>query len=150
MEFKKEFIKSEPWCLRCDTVNEYELTTEIRKVTVKGVPVEFEAIRAYCPHCGDPLFVYEAERINQIRCFDEYKKKKGLLTSEEIIEIRNKYGLSQTDLAKAIMVGKKNIARYEIGKIQDKSIDLLIRLLDKHPHWFGIKAETKNKELKAV
>ena len=48
------------------------------------------------------------------------------------------------------MVGKKNIARYEIGKIQDKSIDLLIRLLDKHPHWFGIKAETKNKELKAV
>lgn len=150
MEFKKEFIKSEPWCLRCDIVNEYELTTEIRKVTVKGVPVEFEAIKAYCPHCGDPLFVYEAERINQIRCFDEYKKKKGLLTSEEIIEIRNKYGLSQTDLAKAIMVGKKNIARYEIGKIQDKSIDLLIRLLDKHPHWFGIKAETKNKELKAV
>lgn len=150
MEFKKEFIKSEPWCLRCDTVNEYELTTEIRKVTVKGVPVEFEAIKAYCPHCGDPLFVYEAERINQIRCFDEYKKKKGLLTSEEIIEIRNKYGLSQTDLAKAIMVGKKNIARYEIGKIQDKSIDLLIRLLDKHPHWFGIKAETKNKEFKAV
>ena len=150
MEFKKEFIKSEPWCLRCDTVNEYELTTEIRKVTVKGVPVEFEAIKAYCPHCGDPLFVYEAERINQIRCFDEYKKKKGLLTSEEIIEIRNKYGLSQTDLAKAIRVGKKNIARYEIGKIQDKSIDLLIRLLDKHPHWFGIKAETKNKELKAV
>lgn len=150
MEFKKEFIKSEPWCLRCDTINEYELTTEVRKVTVKGVPVEFEAIKAYCPHCGDPLFVYEAERINQIRCFDEYKKKKGLLTSEEIIEIRNKYGLSQTDLAKAIMVGKKNIARYEIGKIQDKSIDLLIRLLDKHPHWFGIKAETKNKELKAV
>lgn len=139
MEFKKEFIKLEPWCLRCDTVNEYELTTEIRKVTVKGVPVEFEAIKAYCPHCGDPLFVYEAERINQIRCFDEYKKKKGLLTSEEIIEIRNKYGLSQTDLAKAIMVGKKNIARYEIGKIQDKSIDLLIRLLDKHPHLFGIK-----------
>lgn len=150
MEFKKEFIKSEPWCLRCDTVNEYELTTEIRKVTVKGVPVEFEAIKAYCPHCGDPLFVYEAERINQIRCFDEYKKKKGLLTSEEIIEIRNKYGLSQTDLAKAIMVGKKNIARYEIGKIQDKSIDLLIRLLDKHPHWFGIKTCENSKELKAV
>ena len=150
MEFKKEFIKSEPWCLRCDTINEYELTTEIRKVTVKGVPVEFEAIKAYCPHCGDPLFVYEAERINQIRCFDEYKKKKGLLTSEEIIEIRNKYGLSQTDLAKAIMVGKKNIARYEIGKIQDKSIDLLIRLLDKHPHWFGIKTSEKSKEFKAV
>lgn len=150
MELKRENVKTEPWCLRCDTIGEYELTTEIRHVVVKGVPVEYEAIKAYCPHCGDPLFLYEAERINEIRCYDKYKKKKGLLTSEEMIAIRNKYGLSQTDLAKAVMVGKKNIARYETGKIQDKSIDFLIRLLDKHPHWFGIKTNTRNKELKAV
>ena len=145
MKFKEHFIKSQPWCLNCDTIGDYELTTEIRKMTVKGVPVEFEAIKAYCPHCGDPLFVYEAERINQIRCFDEYKKKKGLLTSGEIIEIRNKYGLSQTDLANLIKVGKKNIARYEAGKIQDKCIDLLIRMLDQHPQWFGIAVKKQSK-----
>lgn len=138
------------WCIDCDSDVNYASASEIRKVTVKGVPVEFNAIKAYCPNCGAPLFVYEVERINQVRCYDEYKKKKGLLTSVEIIEIRNKYGLSQTDLAKAIMIGKKNIARYEAGKIQDKSIDLLIRLLDKHPHWFGIKTCDNNKELKAV
>lgn len=143
MEFKKEFIKAHPWCLRCDTIGEFETTTEIRKVTVKGVPVEFEAIKAYCPKCGDPLFLYEAERINQIRCFDEYKRKKGLLTSEEIIEIRKKYGLSQSELAKKIMIGAKNIARYETGKIQDKSIDLLIRILNDHPELFGIKIKLK-------
>ena len=146
MELKRENIKTKPFCLRCDIIGEYELTTEIRKVAVKGVQIEYEAIKTYCPHCGEPLFLYEAERINEVRCFDEYKRKKGLLTSEEMINIRNKYGLSQTDLAKAIMVGKKNIARYETGKIQDKSIDLLIRLLDKHPYWFGIKEEIPNKK----
>lgn len=138
MEYKKDFFKGQSWCVTCDIVGEYETTSEIRNVTVKGVPIEFEAIKAYCPKCGASLFAYEVERINQVRCFDEYKKKKGLLTSVELIEIRNRYGLSQTDLAKAIKVGKKNIARYESGKIQDKSIDLLIRLLDKHPTWFGI------------
>lgn len=143
MEFKKDIIKTQPWCLHCDTIGEFETTTEIRKVTIKGIPVEFEAIKAYCPKCGDPLFLYEAERINQIRCFDEYKRKKGLLTSEEIIEIRKKYGLSQSELAKKIMIGAKNIARYETGKIQDKSIDLLIRILNDHPELFGIKIKSK-------
>ena len=145
MEFKKEFIKAQPWCLRCDTIGEFETTTEIRKVVVKGIPVEFEAIKAYCPKCGDPLFLYEVERINQIRCFDEYKRKKGLLTSEEIIEIRRKYGLSQADLAKALRIGTKNIARYEAGKIQDRSIDYMIRLLNDHPTIFGIKIDTSKK-----
>ena len=145
MEFKTEIVKAQPWCLRCDTIGEFETTTEIRKVTVKGVPVEFEAIKAYCPKCGDPLFLYEAERINQIRCFDEYKRKKGLLTSEEIIEIRKKYGLSQADLAKALRIGTKNIARYEAGKIQDRSIDFMIRLLNDHPALFGVKIDTSKK-----
>ena len=145
MKFREHIIKGQPWCLRCDTVGEFETTTEIRKAVVKGVNVEFEAIKAYCPKCGDPLFLYEAERVNQIRCFDEYKRKKGLLTSEEIIEIRKKYGLSQSELAKKIMVGSKNIARYEAGKIQDKSIDLLIRILDEHPSWFGIKMNPAKK-----
>ena len=60
-----------------------------------------------------------------------------------IIEIRGKYGLSQSELAKKIMIGAKNIARYETGKIQDKSIDLLIRILNDHPELFGIKIKSK-------
>ena len=144
-KFKDHIIRAQPWCVRCDTIGEFETTTEIRKAVVKGVNVEFEAIKAYCPKCGEPLFLYEAERVNQICCFDEYKRKKGLLTSEEIIEIRRKYGLSQSELAKKIMVGAKNIARYEAGKIQDRSIDLLIRLLNDHPALFGIKVDSSKK-----
>lgn len=145
MKFRENVIKGQPWCLRCDTIGEFETTTEIRKAVVKGVNVEFEAIKAYCPKCGDPLFLYEAERVNQIRCFDEYKRKKGLLTSEEIIDIRKKYGLSQTDLAKALRIGAKNIARYEAGKIQDRCIDFMIRLLNDHPNLFGIKIDSSKK-----
>ena len=60
------------------------------------------------------------------------------MTSSEIIEIRNKYGLSQSKLAKLIKCGEKNIARYEKGAIQDASIDLLIRMVDLLPNYFGL------------
>lgn len=129
------------WCIDCNQEVEYSSKEEIRNVIVKDMSISFSAKNNYCTKCGAPLFVYEDERINMIRCYDEYKRKKGLFTSSEIIEIRKKYGLSQTDLAKAIMVGKKNIARYESGKIQDASIDLLIRLLNDHPKEFGIKSK---------
>ena len=143
MEDKKNEFNA--WCIECDLDVNYASASEIRKVVVKGVPIEFNAIKAYCPNCGAPLFVYEVERINQVRCYDEYKRKKGLLTSGEIIDIRRKYGLSQTELAKALRIGAKNIARYEAGKIQDRCIDFMIRLLNDHPTLFGIKVDSNRK-----
>ena len=139
MKFDREKVKVKPWCLHCDTSVNFKLETHIRRAVVKGVEIKSDEIVVYCDKCGRPVFLYDAEKINQIKLYDAYKRKKGLLTTEEIIEIRKKYGLSQTELAKAIKVGKKNIARYELGGVQDACIDLLIRLLDKHPELFGIK-----------
>ena len=144
MEFNRENVKNKPWCLDCDIEVDFKTKIQTTKAVVKGIEVEFDAIINYCAKCGRPVFIYEAEKINQIRCYDEYKRKKGLLTTEEIIGIRKKLGLSQTGLAKAIKVGKKNITRYELGAIQDASIDLLIRLLDKHPELFEIKKIKKS------
>ena len=143
MEVKKNEFNA--WCINCDSDVNYASASEIRKVNVKGVPIEFNAIKAYCPKCGAPLFVYEVQRLKQVRCYDEYKRKKGLLTSGEIIDIRRKYGLSQTDLARALRIGAKNIARYETGKIQDRCIDFMIRLLNEHPSLFGIKVDSSKK-----
>lgn len=92
----------------------------------------------YKHHCNKDLFAPEYEKINRTNRFDEYKKLKGLLTSQDIIAIRNKYGLSQTKLASVIMCGAKNIARYETGTIQDKHIDLLLRILEEHTEYFGL------------
>ena len=136
---KPLYEEGQAWCIVCDKEVPYITKVELTKTSVKGVKVEAELKHAYCSDCGHQLFVYEYEKVNQVLIFDEYKKKKGLLTSKEMIEIRKKYGLSQTALAKAIKVGAKNIARYESGKIQDASIDLLIRLLAAHPKAFGIK-----------
>ena len=49
---------------------------------------------------------------NDIRLKDAYRESEGLLTSEEIIAIREKYGISQSDLCKLLGWGGKTIIRY--------------------------------------
>ena len=115
------------YCLECDHEVEYIQKDELEECKIKSVTISYVAHKAYCSKCNHPLFVYELEKVNQINRFDEYKRKRNLLTSQEIIAIRKKYGLSQTKLARLIKCGAKNIARYELGAIQDSSIDLLIR-----------------------
>ena len=134
---KKKKIK-EIFCIHCDKETDYFTKKVIREFDVKELKLTVEVEDAICSSCGHAIFVYEVEKRNQIKVFDTYKKKKGLLTTDEIIKIRKKYGLSQKRLAQLICCGEKNIARYENGAVQDQSIDLLIRMLDKYPEDFGL------------
>lgn len=65
--------------------------------------------------------------INLINSLDEYRKKKDLLTSKEIKEIREKYQLAQSEMAYLLNLGEITITRYETKQIQDASVDNMIR-----------------------
>lgn len=126
------------FCLNCDEEQDYYIVTITKEFDVKGVKVIADIEEVYCSKCNNKVFLYKIERNNQIKVFDAYKKATGLLTSKEIINIRKKYNLTQSELARLIRCGEKNIARYENGAIQDQSIDLLIRMVKEHPDYFGI------------
>ena len=126
------------FCINCNEETDY-ITKEVTKeYNVKGVKIEENIKETFCKQCGEKVFIYAIEKENQQKVYDAYKKKMGLLTSKEIIAIRQKYGLSQRKLASLIQCGEKNIARYENCAIQDKSIDLLIAMVDKYPEIFGL------------
>jgi HTH-type transcriptional regulator / antitoxin MqsA len=63
--------------------------------------------------------------------------RKGLLTPEEIKDIREKYGLTQAQMAQNLQVGEKNFSRWENGiTMQTRVMDSLIRQFDKCPDDF--------------
>lgn len=117
------------WCMYCDSNEEYLIKEETCHCHVLDLDFDISLKHAYCKKCGHEIFPHELWVNHDLIVYDEYRKRKGLLTSQEIKGIRKKRNLSQVELARLIRCGEKNIARYETGTIQDRSFDLLIRLV---------------------
>ena len=132
------------FCLNCEEEKEFYIKEVTKNFMVKSVVLKAKVKECFCKDCNKHIFVYEIEKENQRIIFDTYKRKVGLLTSTELIELRKKYNLSQRGLAKIICCGEKNIARYENGAIQDQSINLLFVMLKKHPEYFGLGKKSTN------
>jgi putative zinc finger/helix-turn-helix YgiT family protein len=93
-----------------------------------GEPYRVPAEAMVCPKCG-----YATLHASQIDAFstavaDAYRKRHGLLTSSEIRKIRGGLGMSQEEFAAYLNVGVASVKRWELGKVQEKSMDDLVRI----------------------
>jgi len=62
-------------------------------------------------------------------------KVEGLLTGDQIKEIREKLDLTQEQMSEILGGGLKSFARYESGHIcQSRAMDNLLRILDRYPY----------------
>jgi len=55
------------------------------------------------------------------QAYNEYRRRKNLLQPKEITDLRNKYGLSQRQLAKILGWSHATLSRYETGVLQSVS-----------------------------
>lgn len=117
------------YCEKCQK----EMETRVQQVNqdfqVKDQKVNSTIRVRICEVCGEEVWDEIIERENEKSVFSAYRKKVGLLQPEEILEIRNKYKVSQSTFAKILGFGAKTITRYENGSIQDFCHDNLIRLV---------------------
>jgi putative zinc finger/helix-turn-helix YgiT family protein len=93
-----------------------------------GAPYRVPAEAMVCRKCG-----YATLHASQIDAFstavaDAYRKCHGLLTSSEIRKIRGDLGMSQEEFAAYLSVGLASVKRWELGKVQEKSMDDLVRI----------------------
>ena len=102
----------------------------------KNIEVEFPAIYEYCSNADEYLETEEMIKLNNLSMKDAYRKKVGLLTSYEIKNIREKYGLSQKDFSDILDWGKATITRYENNQIQDSAHNDILKKIDSDPKWF--------------
>jgi putative zinc finger/helix-turn-helix YgiT family protein len=120
-------MKRSVYCLECRKTVEADVVERSETYTVKSEPYETLARIAVCPQCHQDLFDMELDTDNQRRVFDQYRQKNNLLTPEEIKAIRERYGLSQKAFSRLLGFGEVTIHRYELGSIQEKAQDLIIR-----------------------
>ncbi|MBQ9608999.1 MAG: DUF4065 domain-containing protein [Lachnospiraceae bacterium] len=123
-------------CPLCDKIHIVEKRTRISKTIVKGEEVEYEEIYFYCANSADDECEFVSGRVqndNLLNARNAYRVLHGLLTSYEIIAIRESYGLSQVDLAKLLGWGEATISRYESKAIQDEPYDNILKIMKENP-----------------
>lgn len=101
---------------------------------LRGEVIELEADVLTCGACGNS--VSHAERDDRIlkAVYDEYRRRHGMLMPEEIMRLRERYGLSQRALARLLGWGDVTIHRYENGALQDNAHETVLRQLENPRH----------------
>lgn len=123
-------------CPLCDKIHEIEERKRITTVTLKGEEVTYEERFYFCANADEDENEFETGAMtneNLLNARNAYRVKMGLLTSDEIVAIRESYGLSQVDLAKLMGWGEATISRYESKAIQDEAYDTMLRLIKDNP-----------------
>ena len=142
----KELKKVNMFCSICEEKHDVSLMEEEKETIIKGERIKYKELYYKCDKYSDNNIFMSDDlwNINLINSLDEYRKKKDLLTSKEIKEIREKYQLTQSEMAYLLNLGEITITRYETKQIQDASVDNMIRELNDNP-LFALKLLEKNK-----
>ncbi len=123
-------------CPLCDKAHEVEERKRVTSIVLKGEEVTYEERFYFCANADEDENEFETGAManeNLLNARNAYRIKKGLLTSYEIVKIRENYGLSQVDLAKLLGWGEATISRYESKAIQDEAYDTMLRLIKDNP-----------------
>ena len=123
-------------CHNC--MEEHEVETVILTDTeeFKGLEVSFDATYEYCANVDGYIETEDMIKANSLAMKDAYRVKENLLTSSEIIAIRDKYGVSQKDFSEILDWGMATITRYENHQVQDRAHDDILRKIKTDPKWF--------------
>ncbi|MBR3771270.1 MAG: type II toxin-antitoxin system MqsA family antitoxin [Clostridium sp.] len=123
-------------CPICDKVHEVEERRRQAMITMKGEEVTYEEQFYYCAYAEEEEAEFESAKMsneNLLNARNAYRRKQGLLTSEDIVAIREDYELSQVDLARLLGWGEATISRYESKAIQEEAYDVILRLIRDNP-----------------
>jgi putative zinc finger/helix-turn-helix YgiT family protein len=95
------------------------------------VTVHEEVLR--CVVCGEE-YSYAQAIAAERHAGEIYRQQNGFLHPDEIVSMRRKWGVTQSQLELALGLGRKTVARWEAGRVlQTRALDNLLRAIDRFP-----------------
>jgi putative zinc finger/helix-turn-helix YgiT family protein len=116
-------------CPRCGTIMK-EARSRL-KLPINGEEITVpSASHLKCPKCGEIVLRFqEAKRLHE-DASEIYRRKQGLLSADDIRAIRERFNLTQADLARLLRLGANTVSRWESGRnVQTAAMDMLLRLI---------------------
>jgi len=101
-------------CPTCGTM--MRRTQEAVTSSVNGEEIRVPKIsHLRCPKCGEGLFSLQEAEALRLGAFDIYRRTHGLLSADEIRAIRERYSLTQAELARLLRLGGNTVSRWGGG-----------------------------------
>ena len=95
------------------------------KLPVNGEEISVpDATHLSCPKCHEVVLRFDDARRLRQRALEIYRAKYGLLTADEIRSIRERYGLTQAEIARLLRLGSNTISRWETATYKPSISDL--------------------------
>ncbi len=116
------------YCPYCKKEVEYKVKKRDFK-EFRGIEIDTYENIAICKECHQDLYVNEIEEKNNERIYEIYREKANIIKPQDIINLREKYDISQRELTAILGFGKMTINRYERGGVPTKSQSDYIKLL---------------------
>lgn len=116
-------------CAECGA--EMRVTSGPLTETFRGQEITIEGIERYqCDRCGDTVMTTEAAERHAAAMVREYARTNGMLSPEEIRELRKSLGLTQQQFESMLGVSSPTVSRWETGvMLQSKTADKLMRIV---------------------
>lgn len=97
-------------------------------IVVPGVEI------SVCSRCGEEIVSPSQAKANEVRFADAKRQHDNLLTSDQIVAIRELWGLTQQKAASIFGGGANAFSKYERGEVlQSRPMDILLRAYNEVP-----------------
>lgn len=110
------------------TGGETELIREPKSLEFRKEPFEITHHSYRCVDTGEYFTTEELDQINITQVHNKYREKHNIPFPDQIIEIRDKYGLSATKMSEILGFGVNTYRNYESGEVPQASNAKLIKL----------------------
>ena len=88
------------------------------------------AVHLRCPKCGEVVLRFQDSKRLSEDAIAIYRRKHGLLSADAIRGIRERFDLTQADLAQLLRLGANTVSRWESGRnVQTAAMDILLRII---------------------
>lgn len=119
------------YCPDCDQDCETRVEERREDYVVRGEDISVNTAVRVCNACNAPVHDELLDEQTIQKAYNIYRQKHGLLSPEEICDVRERYGLSQRGFASLLNWSPNTIARYETGALPDPAhMSTLIMLRD--------------------
>ena len=136
-------IVENKYCSECEHLTRFEEIKLVEKVKVKNSLIENEHTYYKCNQCGELFEPFDDPDYNARLDFEKYKKLNGLLSSNEIKEIRLEYSLTLRQMADLIGISYSTLSEIENGSIQSKLLNSMLTVMEDP---FSVRALYKTRE----